>query len=419
MSALARIGDLVERRRDVVAAAQWVMAAIYFGLLLTPLLAPVGAGVGRFAEQAALWEEALFWGVWWPGVILVTLVFGQVWCGLLCPDGTLSEWASRRGRAHKPSRWLRSAPWPILGFSLVALASDLFDAHRSPLGALAAVGAVSAAAIVSGGYWGRGKRIWCRWLCPDAGVFSLLARAAILHFRVDRAAWDAAPRPPPKAVDCPLLLDVRRLTGNEKCNMCARCSGHRNAVVLAVRAPGAEIATLRDDELRLSDAASIVFVLVGLTFVGLHWRQWPWRQGLVDVLGPSRLAEIGLGAVEIALAAGVLGAALALGLWAAALGRRESALRLAYALVPLAGLGLFAGLAEHALALLAREGWATTDALIALRTLAVVVGAAWSLPLGRPALPATPGRRVLSFALWSALVVAVAALYRFAPFPVL
>ena len=76
-----------------------------------------------------------------------------------------------------------------------------------PWSALLLVGGPSLAAIATGLVYGRGKRVWRRHLCPIAGPLALLSRGAPLHFAVDRAAWDAAPRPP-RPVYCPLLIDA-------------------------------------------------------------------------------------------------------------------------------------------------------------------------------------------------------------------
>ena len=339
-------GDFLHRRQDVVRRIQWAMALVYFVLLLGPVVTP-DTGLGRVAE-------AVFWGVWWPLVILSMMVFGQFWCGVLCPDGTVTECASRHGKGAKPTEALRWGWWPLLAFAAVTLFSDAFDAHRSAWGTLAAVGSMSLLALATGLWFGKGRRVWCRHLCPAGSVFSLLARASVLHFKVDRARWDAAPRPSPKPVDCPLLLDVRRLTSNEKCNMCGRCSGHRGAVELSWRPLGSEIVDLKDDDVRPWDAVGICFVLVGLCFAGFHWTG-------------------DMGAI-LAVALGLGGAVAALLLLAAG---RKGWMRLAYALIPLAGFGLFLGAAEHSLALL---GW--SDLLGWLRWPLVGLGVAWSGHVG-------------------------------------
>jgi len=364
-------GDFLHHRQDAVRRVQWVMVAVYFSLLLGPVLAP--------ASALGLVAEAVFWGVWWPLVILSMMVFGQFWCGVLCPDGTVSECASRHGKGAKPTETLRWGWWPLVLFDLVTLFSDASDAHHSSWGTLAAVGGMSVLALATGLWFGRGRRVWCRYLCPAGSVFSLLARCSILHFKVDRAVWDAAPRPAPKPVDCPLLLDVRRLTSNEKCNMCGRCSGHRGAVELSWRKPGSEIEGLKADEVRPWDAVGICFVLIGLSFGGLHW-----TGDFVAILAVA----LGLGSAVTMLL--VLAAGKG---WA----------RLAYGLIPLAGFGLFLGAAEHSLALLD-----LTILLPWLRGGFVALGLAWSARLGWVLAEGWRGRIV-----YGAILVVLAFAYLF------
>ena len=372
------LGDVLRRRQDWVRCLQWVFVAVYVFLLFAPLAAP--------GTELARLTVTLFWGVWWPAVILSMLLAGQFWCGVLCPDGTVTECASRHGKGLKPSEWLRWGWWPIAAFAFVTLFAAATRAHNSPAGNLIEVGGMSALALATGAAYGRGRRVWCRYLCPAGSVFSLLARCSALHFKVDRAAWDAAPRPVPKPVDCPLLLDVRRLTSNEKCNMCARCSGHRNAVELSWRWPGSEIVGLRDDEVRPWDAAGICFVLIGLFYAGVHW-----AGELFAILG-------------IALA---LGSAVAGLLALAARGNGREGARLAYGLIPLAGLGLFLGAAELPL----KEA-GMLSILPGLRTGLVAAGVAWSGWLGWQMTDSLRTRMGIGAAL-----VLLAACYLFAPVP--
>lgn len=411
---LRAFGDFLGKRRDVVARLQWATAAIYVFLLFAPFAGFLSPHASELAARAARWEEALFWGVWWPGVILTSMIFGQIWCGLFCPDGAFTETASWYGLHKKPERWLDKASWPVLAFALLTVASELSDAHRSSVGTLAAVGGASLFAIAFGLVFGRGKRIWCRWLCPVASMFSLLARCAVLHFKVDRARWDSAPRGS-GAVDCPLLLDVRRLRSNEKCNMCARCSGHRSAVALRPRAPGSEIVTLRDDELRLSDALSVCFALVGLTFSAFHFRDWPWRSAIMSALGTSGDYEWVPAVLSIGIGTLVFGGTLAVLLVIAARGSRTKAVRLAYAIIPLAGIGLFLGAGEHSLEILARDGFPSAAFLPWLRAIALAAGAIWSLLLGRSVF--SGGGRLAwgEFAICAGVIAWLALLFQFAP----
>jgi hypothetical protein len=257
------------------------------------------------------------------------------------------------------------------------------------------VGGMSGLAILTGVFFGRSKRVWCRYLCPVMSIFSLLSRCSVLHFKVDRCRWDSAQKPVPKPVDCPLLLDVRRLSSNEKCNMCGRCSGYRGAVELAWRRPGAEIESLRDDELRPWDAVAVCYGLFGLSAAGIHWHS---------------------GLVEIAAVALVLGSLTAGLLLFAASGRRILAIRLSYGLIPLAGLGLALGAAEHSLTLLAAEGFETHSALSWLRSAGVFLGLLWSGHLGWVLTGELPvKRRAVAVAGYGAALVVLACTIQFAP----
>ena len=335
-------GDWLHRRQNVVSAIQWGMVALYLVLLIGPLAFP------QIPELTHA-VHILFWGVWWPGIILFTLMFGQFWCGLLCPDGAISQCASRHGLGRKAEGWMRQAWLPMTLFILLSITTDAMNGHEHPVGVLISVGGTSVAALIIGTFYGRDKRIWCRYLCPVASIFSLLARYSILHFKVSRTDWDAAPKPVSKPVDCPLLLDVRRLVSNEKCNMCGQCSGHREAVTLALRAPGEEIVTLTDAEVREWEAVGICFGLIGAAHAGLTA-----HGDLVEIIIRTALAG-GLSALLLLVAA----------LWS-----RKLAARLAYGLIPFGGISLALAALNHATGL--------TDGVL---TAGLGIGVGWSLHL--------------------------------------
>lgn len=420
---LQRFGDALQRRQDIVRRIQWAMVGIYLFLLIVPVALPA-SGLAKAAE-------ILFWGVWWPGVILSMLFFGQFWCGLLCPDGTLTEFASRHGRGGKIPAWLRWAGWPPLLFSVVTVYEHLINAYRHADAALLTVGGMSLLALACGCSFGRGKRIWCRYACPGSSMFSLLARCALFHFKVDRVAWDLAPRPQPKPVDCPLLLDVRRLRSNEKCNMCGRCSGHRRAVALSWRLPGHELETLEESEVRLREAFGIVFVLIGLCYGVMHWQGsvlhgwlltegqgwlsapvsgWFFRQ--VDAGQSVGDALAGLGTM-LGLAI-LLGGAASLMLLIGVRGDIHRAAYLAYGLIPLGGLGLFLGALEHTFGLLVQAGFAVGVVMPWLRGVVLLGALAWSLRIGRMLQRQRAGGRGEG-ASYLATVLLLAASYQLAP----
>lgn len=414
---LQRAGDLLQRRQDVIRGVQWLFVGLYYFLLIVPAILPQPVNRAEILSTLAGWAEIIFWGVWWPGVILSMMLFGQFWCGVFCPDGTVTEWVSRHGRGGKIPGWVRWSGWPLMAFSVVVVYEHLSNAYQAPRAILLSVGGASLLALACGFFLGRGKRVWCRYLCPVSSLFSLLARCAVFHFKVDRVAWDSAPKPLPRAIDCPPLLDVRRLRSNEKCSMCGRCSGHRNAVVLTARAPGSEIVGMEEHEIRLADAFAICFVLIGLCYGAIHGRHGLLASCLATLSGASNIdGGILLQLCAVMVVASVLGTGVGFMLFMAGRGRRIVACHLAYTLIPVAGGGLFLGALEHAFLLLKESGLTADSWIVGVRLFFVACGVIWSWLLARQVLWRWMGEGDgLNRAIYGLLLLLLGPLYQFTP----
>jgi hypothetical protein len=443
---LARLGDWMERHRRTILALQWLIVLFYLALVALPAFLPhpnpevrlfsadmgaasfvdqencQAAGKGQLAsltlydkaptvanwqERAVLLAQYLFWGVWWPFVILSIMLMGRVWCGVLCPEGALTEFASRHGRGGAIPKWLRWGGWPFVAFVLTTVYGQLVSVYEYPQAALLILGGSTVAAVAVGWMYGKGKRVWCRYLCPVSGVFALLARLAPVHFKVDRAAWTLYPQRT-AAVDCAPLLSVSHLSGMADCHACGRCSGHREAVTLMARSTNAEI--LGGDPPRTSDVMLLLFGMLGVAVGAFQWTVSPWfvklKQGAAEWLvereifwpledSPAwwlltrypEVNDVFSWLDGAAILVWIFGVALVLGgtaLLATLAAARLAGLdwrRLALGLVPLAGIGLFLGLSMMTATHLRAEGiplaW-----LPGLRAVLLAAGALWSAYLG-------------------------------------
>ncbi len=284
---LARIGVFIRHHQALIVLVQWVMVIGYAVLLVVPVFLPLPPNDARILSNFTSFAQFMFWAIWWPFVIVSIMAFGRVWCGLLCPEGALSEWVSHYGLGLGIPRWMKWAGWPFVTFMVIALYGQMISLHRYPDPALLILGGSTVAAIAVGLLYGRGKRVWCRHLCPVCGVFALLAKVAPVHFKVNRAAWDAAPAGSRTSlqhpVNCAPLIDIRRMESASACHMCGRCADERGAVQLTLRAPSTEILGVSAQKavwkVDASDrwlARLLVFGMIGAALGAFQWGVSPW-----------------------------------------------------------------------------------------------------------------------------------------------
>lgn len=394
------------RHRRLIVGLQWFVIVFYTVLVVLPAFFPVPAAGAHILNHLTLAAQFAFWGLWWPGVIVATMLFGRIWCGVLCPEGALAEWASRHGRGAAIPRWIRWRGWPLLAFISTTVYGQLVSVYEYPQAALLVLGGSTVAAVAVGLVYGQGKRVWCRYLCPVSGVFALLARIAPVHFKVDKQAWNDYPERT-AAVDCAPLLSVQQMTGAAQCHSCGRCAGHRDAVTLSLRSPAHEVLAAGTRDVDRFDAWLLMWGLCGVAIGGFRWtadpwfvlarqsaaawladRQWWWA---LDSNAPwwilTHYPELGdafswldgaMIVLYISAVAVVLGGALQCCVWAA--GRLSTIAwpALAMTWIPVAGTGVFVGLSLLTQTQLRTEGvllpWLDTAR-------AVVLGAGWAFAL--------------------------------------
>jgi polyferredoxin len=410
--ALARFGDALRRHRRIIAAMQWLIVGCYAVLVTVPAFLALPPAGAHILSNLTLLAQFAFWGIWWPSVIASMMLVGRAWCGLFCPEGTVTEWASRHGLGRRIPRWMRWSGWPFAAFAITTVYGQLISVYEYPKAVLLILGGSTLGAAVVGFVYGKGTRVWCRYLCPVNGVFDLLARVAPVHFGVDEAAWKAYPLRTAN-IECAPMVDLRHLHSASACHACGRCSGHRNAIALAARSPNREILSLRPSQAGTASALLLVFGVLGIALGAFQWTVSPWfvamKQALATwLVGHDHMALLadhapwwllthypqagdvfawldGLCIVAyIAGVAAVVGGATfgALALAARLAGRGRFDWRvLAMSLIPLGGVSLILGLSMLTLAQLRAEHVLVPGLDFARGTL-LALGLAWSGWLG-------------------------------------
>jgi len=412
-SRLQRFGNTMQRHNRLIVGIQWAVVAFYLVLVTVPAFLPLPGTGSSVLNNFTLLAQFMFWGIWWPFVIISMLAFGRVWCGVFCPEGTLTELASRYGLGRAVPRWLKWGGWPFVAFVVTTVYGQLVSVYEYPKAVLLVLGGSTVVAIAVGLIYGKGKRVWCRHLCPANGVFALLARLAPVHFRVDRDKWDVAASTHPTPVNCAPLIDMRRMKGGAQCHMCGRCSGHRDAVALIARAPGSEVADLKPAEANAWEARLLVFGVIGTAVGAFQWSSSPWfveikTQVATWLIERDSFALLqdnapwwllthypeandvftwldGLGVLAyIGTTALILGGWITL--WLRLGGTllpgsaKQNGRWLAYALIPMGGLGVFLGLSALTVSLLKAEG-IVMPWLPEARGVLLALAALWSIGL--------------------------------------
>ena len=447
---LQALGDAMQRHRSAIQGIQWTVVALYLVLVAYPAFRPLPPEQAHVYNNLTLFAQFVFWGIWWPFVMISMMLMGRVWCGVFCPEGALTEFASRHGLGRAIPKWMRWGGWPFVAFALTTAFGQLVSVYEYPKATLLVLGGSTVMAVGVGLVYGRGKRVWCRHLCPANGVFALLARLAPIHFRTDANAWRGAPRQK-HAVNCAPLVDVRHLSSMSACHACGRCSGHRDAVRLEARSPNQEVLSLKGSQVSRGEALTLVYGVLGIATGAFQWSGSPWfvavKQAaagwLVDhnsfwllqdnapwwLLTHYPEANDVFTWLDGLLILFYIGAtALVLGSWILSwlfvaqriLKRKGLMWRLAYSLIPLAGVSVFLGLSMLTVSMLKAEGMTMTW-VTPLRAGLLVLATAWSLwlaarlietasaPVGRrrlaltavlPAMALVPAAWGLQFFVW-------------------
>ncbi len=146
--------------------------------------------------------------------IIITLLFGRVYCSTVCPLGAVQD-AVAAARRRRRYRFRRStAPWcvgvlvvvliaSVLGYPVLLQLLDPYSAFGRMVGSFiypCTVGVIVAAAtfvVVAVMAWTGGRR-YCNTVCPVGGALQLVSRISIFRIQID----------PDKCVRCGRCADV-------------------------------------------------------------------------------------------------------------------------------------------------------------------------------------------------------------------
>lgn len=210
----------------------------------------------------------LFWSVFWPTFIMISLVLvGKMWCAI-CPLGALSAAAQRFGLNRRfPAKLGGGVIALVIWIGVVWMVREIFDI--SSIGALTAwffIGFVVAAVVV--GLIFR-QRSWCQHVCPIGIIAGLWSMLAFVELRPTREKCKACRsyecvRGSGSTQGCPMALHPGRLESNRDCTYCLNCvkACPYDSPQIRLRMPGAEL--VKGNRVFVVDAVFLLFVAVVL-----------------------------------------------------------------------------------------------------------------------------------------------------------
>jgi cytochrome c oxidase accessory protein FixG len=226
--------------------------------------------------------------------LLVTLLYGRVWCGWSCPQTVLGDLTPRlRGRSAAAPHGVSGRVSPLGAFAVLALVSALFSAALlwyfvSPYEVLRRLAAGTLGPVLGGAWLVLGailfldlafvRQTFCKTVCPYAKLQGVLFDRATLVVAYDggRAA---------DCVDCgacvrvcPTGIDIREGLQTE-CIACAACIDACQPIMARLRRrpdligyffgePGGEARLLRPGALALGAATAAALALLAGAVAG-------------------------------------------------------------------------------------------------------------------------------------------------------
>ncbi|MBF0180259.1 MAG: 4Fe-4S binding protein [Magnetococcales bacterium] len=272
-----RVEHFLALRRNWFPVWQLLTLVVFIALVFVPAFLP------EPPENATPWNNftrfAIYamWGIWFPLVLLSVILVGRAWCGMFCPQGAISEWASRIGLKRPIPKWMMWSGLPIVSFLLITALGQTLGVRDHPEAILELFGGTLLLALLTGLLYSYRQRAWCRHLCPIGlllGIFSRLG-AAFFSFNALRPGGD---RYCNKCL-CPTMVDIRYKCESRHCIACFKCitPGARNGVNLYFHRPGWEVEAIHEHNPNMAEV-QFLFLATGIALGAFLWLVLPEYQ---------------------------------------------------------------------------------------------------------------------------------------------
>ena len=291
----------VENRKNLF-YVHIAMILVFLVLIAVPAFLPAPSESDGLSSNFVLFSKFMVWGLWFPLVFISVIFLGRFWCGTLCPQGALTEYANKK-TLNKPVPRLLASGWvPVSSFIVITIAGQVLGVRDYPLATLELFGITTLAAVLTGFLFSRERRVWCRYLCPVGPLLSVFSRLGAISFEnkvtpFHKGGLGGIRSGKGKAYLCPTFINTQTKTATSNCIECFKCvePGNPASLHLSVRRPGREVEEIRT---RDSNPWEVIFIFVaaGLSLGAFYWQSSPvfvmYKQSLGGLLMDMGLTNV-------------------------------------------------------------------------------------------------------------------------------
>ena len=231
------------------------LSAVYFGLLYPH-------------KEANPYTTAIFWSLFWPFFMIVSLILiGPAFCGI-CPHGTMGRWLTRIGRKKEMPAWLKHKG---TGLALLLLAYwvpvYLFPGLLKTPWVIALLFLIMTlvAAFVYFQYKDMG---YCTYLCPIGAVTKAYGKIGMAKLETYQDACSTC-----KTFECAKVCDVHlqpflfeKKNSMRECTLCMECAQACEAVSFSIVRPAAGLTgTIKDRDTVHTWVYVLLFAVITMT----------------------------------------------------------------------------------------------------------------------------------------------------------
>lgn len=298
------LGFLFKNKTFLFILKSTVLALMFYALVL---------GFMYPAEDQNSFTTMLFWTLFWPFFVIVTLsVFGRLFCGI-CPHGFMGKFITKFGLQKEMPKALKN---PFIGFSILFFGNWVVyyinpSTYKTPLASAIVFTVMTLLAII---FFYRYKEMsYCKYICPVGTVMRAYGKVSFTWLGTYKSTCKEC-----KSFDCakacpyglkPFSFDNKH--SMDDCTLCMDCANACEAVSFKLTKPSSSL--FENFKIQKVEVWAVLLITAAITItMNFHHAlsrvaisdTYIWsRMGkaLESIVGISGLDYIGISALFLAL----------------------------------------------------------------------------------------------------------------------